>query len=129
MRYALAPDDRLLALYRALLDADDQRDAPALASLGWQLFALASAAQQENREAVVLLDELCAAARAAVAGAGSPASLALLTHVLARHGWLPKPGASPLQTLAECGPRLAEPAPAGTRAGDAGSRREERLSL
>jgi len=98
---AVAPDDRLLTLYRALLDADDQSDSQALASLGWQLFALASATQQANRQAVVLLDELCAAARAAAAGAGSPASLALLTHVLARHGWLPKPGATPLQALAE----------------------------
>lgn len=97
---AVAPDDRLLALYRALLDADDQSDAQALASLGWQLFALASAAQQANREAAGLLDELCAGARAAVAGSGSPASLALLSHVLAKHGWLPKPGATPLQVLA-----------------------------
>ena len=101
MRYALAPDDRLPVLYRALLDADDQRDAPALACLGWQLFALVSAMQEANREAAVVLDEVCAAARAAVAGMGSPASLALLTHVLARHGWRPKPGATPLQALAE----------------------------
>lgn len=93
-------DDRLPALYRALLDADDQGDAPALASIGWQLFALATTAQQADREAAILLDELGAAARAAVAGGGSPASLALLTHVLARHGWLPKPGATPLQVLA-----------------------------
>ncbi len=98
---AVTSDDRLLALYRGLMDADDQGDVQALASLGWQLFALASAAQQANREAAVLLDELCAAARAAAAGEGSPASLALLTHVLARHGWLPKPGATPLQALAE----------------------------
>lgn len=97
---AVAPDDRLPALYRALLDADDQNDAQALASLGWQLFELASTAQQANREAAGLLYELGAAARAAVAGEGSPASLALLTHVLARHGWLPKPGATPLQVLA-----------------------------
>jgi hypothetical protein len=102
---AVAPDDRLPVLYQALLDADDQNDAQALASLGWQLFELASTAHHANREAATLLDELGAAARAAVAGQGSPASLALLTHVLARHGWLPKPGATPLQVLAA--PRLA----------------------
>jgi hypothetical protein len=98
---AAVPDDRLPALYQALLDADDQSDAQALADLGWQLFALASTAQQANCEAATLLDELGAAARAAVAGEGSPASLALLTHVLARHGWRPRPGATPLQVLAQ----------------------------
>lgn len=74
-----------------------------LARLGWDLFTMASAAQQAHCEAVGLLAELRAAARAATAGEGSPASLALLRHVLARHGWLPPPDATPLQVLATPG--------------------------
>jgi hypothetical protein len=91
----------LFVIYGALMDADDRGDAAALARLGWTLFAMASADQRAYHEAVDLLNELRTAARAATAGAGSPASLALLRRVLARHGWLPPPGATPLQMLAE----------------------------
>jgi hypothetical protein len=89
----------LRALYCALVDADDQGDAPALGRLGWSLFTMASATQQAHWEAVSLLDELRAAARAAIAGAGSSASLALLRHVLTKHGGMPPPGATPLEVL------------------------------
>ena len=91
----------LFALYGELIDADDQGDAPALARLGWNLFALVSAAEQAHHAASDRLNELRTAARATAAGDGSPASLALLRHVLARHGWLPPPDATPLQVLAE----------------------------
>jgi hypothetical protein len=66
--------------------------------------------QSYGADAMCLLSELCAAARATVAGQGSPASLALLREVLAKHGWLPPPGATPLQMLAAGFPlRLATP--------------------
>jgi hypothetical protein len=90
----------LQALYPALVDADDRGDAQALARLGWVLYATASAAQQAHGEAIGLLEELRIAARVVVAGDGSPASFALLRHVLATHGWLPPRGATPLQVLA-----------------------------
>ncbi len=95
-----ATPEELSALYKALISADDRGDAEALARLGWVLFTLASAAHQGHREAVGLLGELRTAARAATASDGSPASLALLRHVLAKHGWLPPPDATPLQVLA-----------------------------
>jgi hypothetical protein len=88
-----------------LIEADDRGDAVALARLGWVLFAMADTTQQAHREAVDLLAELRAGARAAAAGDGSPASLALLRHVLAKHGWLPPPDKTPLQVLAA--PQLA----------------------
>lgn len=91
----------LFALYGELIDADDQGDALALARLGWTLFTAASTAQQAHHEAADWLNELRTAARAAIAGEGSPASLALLRHVLAKHGWLPPLDATPLQVLAE----------------------------
>jgi hypothetical protein len=96
---ATTPDD-LSALYRTLVDADDRQDALALARLGWVLFTVASTAQQAHRKTAGLLAELQAAASAAYAGAGSPASLELLRHVLAKHGWLPEPGMTPLQVFA-----------------------------
>jgi hypothetical protein len=95
-----ASPDELLELYRVLLDADDRGDTVQLARLGWTLFTMASAAQQAHCDAVDLLGELRTAARAAIAGEGSPAALALLRHVLARHGWLPPRDATPLQILA-----------------------------
>ena len=95
-----ASPDELLELYRMLLDADDRGEVAELARLGWTLFTIASSAQQAHREAVELLVELKTAARAAIAGEGSPAALALLRHVLARHGWLPPRDATPLQILA-----------------------------
>lgn len=95
--------EEVSALYRALIDADDRGDAVALARLGWALFTMASTAQQAHREAVDVLHELRTAARAATVGGGSPASLAPLRHVLARRGWLPPCGATPLQVLAEAG--------------------------
>jgi hypothetical protein len=91
---------KLCALYSALVDADDQGDAQALARLGWVLFTQAGEAQQAQDEAVGLLAELRAAACAVAAADGSPASLGLLHHVLAKHGWLPPPDATPLQMLA-----------------------------
>jgi len=91
----------LFALYGELIDADDQGDVATLARLGWILFTTASAAQQAHHEAADRLNELRTAARAAIAGDGSPASLALLRHVLAKHGWLPPLDATPLQVLAE----------------------------
>jgi hypothetical protein len=93
------PPEDLSELYSVLVDADDQGDAPALGRLGWTLFTMAGTAQQAYCEAAALLDELRAASRAAVAGDGSPGSLALLRHVLTRHGWLPLPNATPLQVL------------------------------
>lgn len=98
---ATAASADLSALYPALMDADDRSDSQALARIGWMLFAMASASQQAHDEAIGLLEELRLAARVATAGEGSPASLALLRRVLGRHGWLPPPGATPLQVLAE----------------------------
>jgi len=95
---AVAAD--LSPLYAALMDADDRSDSQALALIGWMLFGVASAAQQAQDEAIGLLEELRLAARVATAGQGSPASLATLRNVLGRHGWLPPPGATPLQVLA-----------------------------
>ncbi len=100
-----SPED-LLDLYRALADADDLNDTVALACIGWHFYSMACTAHQARSEVAGLLDELCAAARAAVAGHGSPASLALLREVLARHGWLPPPGATPLQMIAAPRPGL-----------------------
>lgn len=88
------------ALFCALAEADDLGDPLALARLGWILFAIAVEAQHAYCEAVGMLDELRAAAAAAAAGSASPGSLALLRHVLAKHGWLPPPTATPLQVLA-----------------------------
>jgi hypothetical protein len=88
------------ALYSALVEADDQGDAPGLARLAWALFALASKAEEVNGSVLEALTELTAAARAAIVGDGSVASLALLRHVLAKRGWLPPRDASPLQVLA-----------------------------
>ena len=90
----------LSGLYRALIEADDRGDAVELARTGWHLLALTSEAQDARREALDLLNELRAAARAAAVGQGSPGSIALLRHVLARHGWLPPPGSTPLHILA-----------------------------
>lgn len=90
----------LRTLYPALLDADDRGDAQALARIGWTLFGTASATQQAYHETAGLLEELRLAARVATAGAGSPASLALLRKVLCRHGWMPPRDATPLQVLA-----------------------------
>lgn len=92
--------DRLSALYPELVSADDSADAQALATLGWTLFEIASMAQQAHRETAAVVDELRLAAQVGVAGQGSPASLALLRNVLARHGWLPPAKATPLQVLA-----------------------------
>jgi hypothetical protein len=99
-RLAIATPDDLSALYRALVDADDRQNALALARLGWVLFTVAITAEEAHRKTAGLLAELQAAASAAYAGAGSPASLELLRHVLARHGWLPEPGKTPLQVFA-----------------------------
>lgn len=96
---AVTPSD-LSALYGALIDADDRSDVVMLARLGWALFTIAGSAQQVHHETAGLLTELRAAASAACAGEGTPASLAPLRHVLARHGWLPRRGATPLQVLA-----------------------------
>ena len=112
---AALPDDSS-ALYRTLLDADDRGDVVLLARLGWTLFTLAASAQQAHRETAGLLAELRAAAGATYAGNGTPASLAPLRHVLARHGWLPPRGASPLQVLA-APLRGPEPAEAAVRRG------------
>jgi hypothetical protein len=90
----------LSELYVRLIEADYRGDAVTLARLGWVLLARVDTTQQAYRDAVDLLAELRAAARAAAAGHGSPASLALLLHVLAKHGWLPPPDATPLQALA-----------------------------
>jgi hypothetical protein len=69
---ASVPND-LMPLYLDLIEADDRSDATKLARLGWILFAIASKAQQAQREAVVLLMELRAAAGAVSAGEGSRA--------------------------------------------------------
>jgi hypothetical protein len=90
----------LCGLYSTLVDADDQGDTQALARLGWVLFTMVSEAQEACDEAVGLLTELRTATCAAVAGEGSPAALGLLREVLAKHGWLPPPNATPLQVLA-----------------------------
>jgi hypothetical protein len=92
--------DKLSALYPVLLEADDRGDVQALARLGWALFEIASTAEHAHLKATTLLHELCVAARVATAGRGGQASLALLRSVLARHGWLPPDGATPLQVLA-----------------------------
>jgi hypothetical protein len=99
MSAAETPEE-LPEFYRALMEADDRGDAMALARLGWALYTMASVAEQAHREALGLLGELRTAARAATAGHGSPASMAPLRHVLARHGWLPPHDATPLQALA-----------------------------
>lgn len=99
----ISPED-LLDLYRALAEADDLNDAVALARIGWQFYSMVCAAHKARSEAAGLVSELCAAARATVAGHGSPASLALLREVLAR--WLPPPGATPLQMIAAPRPGL-----------------------
>ena len=91
---------QLSEFYRAIMEADDRGDAITLAWLGWALFTMASTAEEAHREALGLLGELRTAARAATAGHGSPASMAPLRHVLARHGWLPPHDATPLQALA-----------------------------
>lgn len=90
----------LSELCGTLIEADDRGDALTLARLAWVLFAMAETAQEAHCDAVGLLAELRAAAGAVAAGDGSPASLALLRHVLAKHGWLPPPDATPLQVLA-----------------------------
>jgi hypothetical protein len=90
-------------VYADLIAADDGGDARALARVAWSLFALASDVCEAHREAIAVLDELCTAARAATAGNGSPASLAVLRAVLAKRGWLPPPSATPLQVLASPG--------------------------
>jgi len=79
------------ALLCALVDADDRNDALALARLGWILFDMLCRAQQAKSDATDMLDELTAAARAVVAGDGSPASVGQVRDVLARHGWLRQP--------------------------------------
>jgi hypothetical protein len=99
----------LSAVYPALLDADNRGNAQALADVGWVLFGMAGAAEQAQREAVALLEELRLAARVAVAAGGSPASIALLRRVLASHGWLPARGATPLQVLAAPARSLPDP--------------------
>ncbi len=88
------------ALYGALMEADDRGDAPALARLAWELFAVASAAEQATTEALAALTELATAARTTAAASGSAASLAVLRAVLAKRGWLPPRDLSPLQVLA-----------------------------
>jgi hypothetical protein len=88
------------ALYSALVEAEDRGDTQVLARLSWVLFAEVSMVRQANQEAVSALAELRAATRAAVADNSSPASLAILRHVLAGRGWVPPPHASPLQMLA-----------------------------
>lgn len=92
--------EELSEFYQALMEADDRGDAVTLARLGWALFTMASTAEQAFQEALGPLGELRTAARAATAGHGSPASIAPLRHVLARHGWLPPHDATPLQALA-----------------------------
>lgn len=95
--------EELSTVFGKLIDADDRGDATALARLGWALFIMAGTAQQAQREAADLVQDLLTAASAATAGEGSPASLAPLRHLLARHGWLPPHGATPLQILADAG--------------------------
>lgn len=103
---ATASND-LIPLYQVLIEADERADAVTLARLGWILFALASKAQQAQHDALVLLMELRAAAGAVSAGEGNRASLELLRHVLSKHGWLPSPGATPLQVLATSYPPVS----------------------
>jgi hypothetical protein len=95
--------EELSTVFGKLIDADDRGDATALARLGWALFIMAGTAQQAQRETADLVHDLLTAARAATAGDGSPASLAPLRHVLARHGCLPPRGTTPLQVLADAG--------------------------
>lgn len=90
----------LCGLYSTLVDADDQGDTQALARLGWALFTMVSEVQEARNETDDMLTELRAATCAVIAGEGSPASLSLLRVVLAKHGWLPPPNATPLQVLA-----------------------------
>ncbi len=92
--------DELATSYRSLLDAADRNDNATLTRTARDLFTAANVARETRRETADLLAELRAAAQAAAAGHGSPASLGLLRHVLARHGWLPPAGATPLQVLA-----------------------------
>jgi hypothetical protein len=87
-------------LYYALLSADDEEDTAALARLGWILIGAAAESRQAEHEMAALLGELRAAAGAALAGAGSPASLALLRHVLAKQASLPPADNTPLQVVA-----------------------------
>jgi len=89
----------LCGLYSALVDSDDRGDTQALARLAWVLFAKARMDHDVHDETVGLLTEMRTAARAVIAGEGSPASLGLLRDVLARRGWLPPPDATPLQVL------------------------------
>lgn len=96
--------ERLVMLYPALVRADDRADSQGLAALGWELFEIASMAQQAHCEAAAKLDDLRVAARVVTAGQGSPGSLALLRAVLARYGWLPMAETTPLQVLAAPGP-------------------------
>ncbi len=93
--------EELSVVFGKLIDADDRGDAMALARLGWALFIMAGTAQQAERETAGLVHDLLTAARAATAGDGSPASLAPLRHLLARHGGLPSHGTTPLQVLAD----------------------------
>lgn len=86
---ATARPDDLSALYGTLVDADERGDTFALAGLAWVLFTIASRAEQAHRRTAALLAELQTAASTTCAGAGSPASLELLRHVLAKHGWRP----------------------------------------
>jgi hypothetical protein len=79
------------ALLCALVEADDRGDALALARLGWVFFDLLCRAQQAKSEAVDMLEELTAAARAVVAGDGSQATVGRVRDVLAGHGWLRQP--------------------------------------
>jgi len=97
---ATTTPEELSELYQLLMDADKRGDPEALARLGWVLFTAASAAQEAHREATGLVGELGTAARAVIAGDGSPASLAPLRHMLADRGWLPPRDATPLQVLA-----------------------------
>jgi hypothetical protein len=90
----------LAPLYRALIQADDRGDPVALAGLGWALFAIASSALEDRREAAASLAELRTAARATVAAGDTSPAVTLLRHVLAKRGWLPPPGSTPLQVLA-----------------------------
>jgi hypothetical protein len=92
--------DGLAALYRSFLDAADRNDTATLTRTAWALFTKASVAREAWCDTADLLAELRAAAQAAAAGQGSPASLGPLRHVLAGHGWLPPSGGTPLQVLA-----------------------------
>ena len=89
----------LAPLNRALIQAEDRGDPVALAGLGWALFEIAGSALEDHRKAVASLVELRAAARAAVAAGDTSPAVTLLRHVLAKRGWLPPPGSTPLQAL------------------------------